>query len=147
MKLSTRIVACALLATLSACALLQSNSAASAAVSVAVEFVTGKYIQGGGSTAADTARAVQIKAIATDIASAATSSSAPAGVAALLTQINTIVAAKNYDPATLGAIDGLLQLLTPELQQLEATPAGAGAGVAVADVMGWIETACSWYGA
>ena len=126
MKLSTRIAACALLATLSACALLQSNSTASAAVSVAVEFVTGKYIQGGGTTAADTARAVQIKAIATDIAAAATSSSAPAGVSALLSQINSIVAAKNYDPATLGAINGLLQLLTPELQQLEAHTSRGG---------------------
>ncbi len=150
MKLKACLLTVALaIASLTGCAALQSNASAIAAVSASVEFVTGKYIQGAGAAAQQTARAVKIKAIAADIATAAASSSAPTptNVNALLAQIDAAVASKNYDPATLALVNGLVQALAPELQSLESTPAGGTAAATVAQVAGWVELACTWYGA
>jgi len=131
-----------------ACATLQSilgNTVAVASVQAVVEFATGKYIQAAGTASQQTARAVTLKQVATDIEALSLGDAASVGAAVSMVQV--ALQTKGYDQPTIVLFTGLLTAILPELQALDTSAAGNIANVAVNDILSAVVTAAGWYGA
>jgi hypothetical protein len=121
------------------------NTAAVGVAEATITYLTSKYIQSAGSSAAQAARASTIKQVSTDLA--ALESGNTAAPAQLVTQLTADLTMKGYPAATIALYSGLLQAVLPELQALDSTPAASTANMAFSDFLSAVNAAASGYGA